>query len=114
MTTRGTNRGTGTGAAATEDRTASVPDTPVTGTAEEIEHRYDDSPESLREEIERTRHELGETVAALAAKTDVRAQAKGVAQSVMSTAATRAQHLLHPAEGRAGRIGKARDRKSVV
>jgi|GEM_PF-1537812 len=111
MTTRGTNRGTGTGAAATEDRTASVPDTPVTGTAEEIEHRYDDSPESLREEIERTRHELGETVAALAAKTDVRAQAKGVAQSVMSTAATRAQHLLHPAEGRAGRIGKARIRR---
>lgn len=110
MTTRGINRGTGTGSAATGER-VTAPDEPITGTAEETRHGHDDSPQSLREQIERTRHELGETVAALAAKTDVRAQAKGVAQSVVSTAAARAQHLLHPAENRAGRIGKARIRR---
>ena len=34
------------------------------------------TPEQVREEIERTREELGDTVAALAHKTDVKAQAK--------------------------------------
>jgi chromosome segregation ATPase len=33
-------------------------------------------PEEIREEIEQTREELGETVEALAAKTDVKAQAR--------------------------------------
>jgi peptidoglycan hydrolase CwlO-like protein len=33
-------------------------------------------PEAIRQEIEATREELGDTVAALAAKTDVKAQAK--------------------------------------
>jgi ElaB/YqjD/DUF883 family membrane-anchored ribosome-binding protein len=36
----------------------------------------DPSPQELREEIEQTREELGDTVEALAAKTDVKAQAK--------------------------------------
>ena len=35
-----------------------------------------DDPEVLREQIEETRQELGDTVAALAAKTDVKARAK--------------------------------------
>jgi hypothetical protein len=35
-----------------------------------------DDPRQLREDIERTRQELGETVAALAEKTDVKARAK--------------------------------------
>jgi ElaB/YqjD/DUF883 family membrane-anchored ribosome-binding protein len=33
------------------------------------------SPDEIREDIEQTRHELGETVEALAAKTDVKARA---------------------------------------
>jgi hypothetical protein len=36
-----------------------------------------DDPEQLRQDIERTREQLGETVEALVAKTDVKAQAKG-------------------------------------
>jgi ElaB/YqjD/DUF883 family membrane-anchored ribosome-binding protein len=35
-----------------------------------------DDPEQIREEIEATRQELGDTVAALAQKADVKAQAK--------------------------------------
>ena len=35
-----------------------------------------ESPEQLRDEIERTRQDLGDTVAALADKTDVKARAK--------------------------------------
>jgi uncharacterized protein DUF3618 len=35
-----------------------------------------DDPEQLRQDIERTREQLGETVEALVAKTDVKAQAK--------------------------------------
>jgi hypothetical protein len=35
-----------------------------------------DTPQELREEIERTRQDLGETVAALAEKSDVKARAK--------------------------------------
>jgi ElaB/YqjD/DUF883 family membrane-anchored ribosome-binding protein len=35
-----------------------------------------DDPEQIREEIEATRQELGDTVAALSAKADVKAQAK--------------------------------------
>ncbi|MFD0070862.1 DUF3618 domain-containing protein [Streptomyces sp. NPDC127166] len=37
------------------------------------------TPEALREQVKRTRDELGVTVEALAAKTDVKAQAKGKA-----------------------------------
>jgi ElaB/YqjD/DUF883 family membrane-anchored ribosome-binding protein len=40
-----------------------------------VDQRPDD-PQALRAEIERTRHELGETVAALAEKTDVKARAR--------------------------------------
>ena len=36
-----------------------------------------EDPEQLRQDIERTREQLGETVEALVAKTDVKAQAKG-------------------------------------
>jgi hypothetical protein len=39
------------------------------------EHAHPRGPEEIREEIERTREELGETVEALAAKTDVKARA---------------------------------------
>lgn len=40
------------------------------------------SPEELREDIERTREELGDTVEALAAKTDVKAQAGAQADAI--------------------------------
>lgn len=46
----------------------------------------DKSPEELRQDIEATRQELGETVEALAEKTDVKAQTKRRIDSVKGTA----------------------------
>jgi hypothetical protein len=45
-------------------------------TGEELTDGGPRTPEQVREEIEQTRSELGDTVAALAEKTDVKAQAK--------------------------------------
>jgi Protein of unknown function (DUF3618) len=43
---------------------------------QELDGDQERTPEQVREEIEQTRAELGDTVAALAQKTDVKAQAK--------------------------------------
>ena len=56
-------------------------------------------PEELREQIEETREELGDTVEALAAKTDVKARARAKVEESKSAAAEKKNHLL----------GKARD-----
>ncbi|MFZ1993148.1 MAG: DUF3618 domain-containing protein [Solirubrobacteraceae bacterium] len=48
------------------------------------------TPEQVREEIERTRAELGETVAQLAAKTDVKAQAHRAVDTAKTTVANKA------------------------
>ena len=47
------------------------------------------SPEEIRAEIEHTREELGDTVEALAGKTDVKAQAKDRIASIKDTAQNR-------------------------
>ena len=44
------------------------------------------SPEQIRADIEQTREELGDTVEALAEKTDVKAQAKSRISAVKNTA----------------------------
>jgi hypothetical protein len=49
-------------------------DAPVTGDDPKVEHS--DDPDEIRAQIEETRQELGETVEALAARTDVKAQVK--------------------------------------
>jgi ElaB/YqjD/DUF883 family membrane-anchored ribosome-binding protein len=51
-------------------------------------------PEQLRAEIEETRRELGETVAALSAKTDVKARAQAKAQDVKATVEEKRDDLL--------------------
>ncbi len=51
------------------------------------------SPEELRGEIEETRAELGDTVQALAEKTDVKAQAKQRAAAAKATALQKKQEL---------------------
>ena len=56
-------------------------------------------PDQLREEIEETREELGDTVEALAAKTDVKAQARRKVEETKSSVAEKKEELL----------GKARD-----
>ena len=50
-------------------------------------------PEQIQREIEETRRELGDTVEALAAKADVKAQVHGRIESVKASARS------HPAPG---------------
>ena len=52
------------------------------------------TPEEIRREIDETREELGDTVEALAAKTDVKAQVKGRVQEIRSDTAQRTDELL--------------------
>jgi hypothetical protein len=51
------------------------------------------SPEEIRRDIEETRGELGDTVEALAAKADVKAQAKGKAEEVKAQAKGKAEEV---------------------
>jgi ElaB/YqjD/DUF883 family membrane-anchored ribosome-binding protein len=53
-----------------------------------------DSPQALREEIERTRRDLGDTVAALAEKTDVKARAKEKVTEVRETVTLKSSELI--------------------
>jgi Protein of unknown function (DUF3618) len=52
------------------------------------------TPEEIRREIDHTREELGDTVEALAAKTDVKAQVKERVDEIKSDAAHRKDELL--------------------
>lgn len=56
------------------------------------------TPEEIRREIDHTREELGDTVEALAAKTDVKAQVKERADEIKSDAAQRKDELLSKAK----------------
>jgi hypothetical protein len=51
-----------------------------------------ETEQSIREDIERTRAELGDTVERLAAKADVKARAKHAASGVAGTGRTAARH----------------------
>jgi ElaB/YqjD/DUF883 family membrane-anchored ribosome-binding protein len=51
------------------------------------------TPEQIREDIERTRGDLGDTVEALAAKTDVKGQAKQRAEEIKSNLQTKREEL---------------------
>ncbi|MET7938122.1 DUF3618 domain-containing protein [Streptomyces sp. NPDC005322] len=64
------------------------------------------SPEELREQVEHTRHELGQTVQALAARTDVKARAQEKATEVKEQAAVKAGELKAKAAeaGQANRV----------
>jgi chromosome segregation ATPase len=53
-----------------------------------------ETPEELREEIERTRQDLGDTVAALAEKTDVKARAKDKVAEVKSNVTEKKTELM--------------------
>ena len=57
-----------------------------------------DNPAEMREEIERTRQDLGDTVAALAEKTDVKAQAKRKVQETKATVVDRKNELVGKAK----------------
>jgi ElaB/YqjD/DUF883 family membrane-anchored ribosome-binding protein len=51
------------------------------------------SPEQIRREIEETREELGDTAAALAAKTDVKTRAKEKVEGVKQTLAAKKESI---------------------
>jgi ElaB/YqjD/DUF883 family membrane-anchored ribosome-binding protein len=53
-----------------------------------------ESPQELRAEIERTRRDLGDTVAALAEKADVKARAREKATEVRETAMQKRDELM--------------------
>ncbi|MWA15261.1 DUF3618 domain-containing protein [Streptomyces sp. BA2] len=55
----------------------------------------------LRAKVERTRHDLGETVEALAAKTDVKARAQEKAVAIKGQTATKAAELSEQARAKA-------------
>lgn len=59
------------------------------------------TPEDLRREIEQTREDLGDTAAALAEKTDVKARAKEKAKDLKQTAAEKAETLKQTAADKA-------------
>ena len=61
-------------------------DRPRNPTAAEATAGETQSPEQIRADIEQTREELGDTVEALAEKTDVKAQAKSRISAVKNTA----------------------------
>jgi alanyl-tRNA synthetase len=64
-------------------------------------------PEEIRREIEDTREELGDTVAALAAKTDVKARAKDKVDSVKHTITEKKESIASSAPGGNGDGGGA-------
>ena len=55
-------------------------------------------PEEIRRDIEATRHDLGDTVEALAAKADVKAQAKQKVDDVKASVAGRKDDLMGKAK----------------
>jgi predicted phage tail protein len=59
------------------------------------------TPEQVREEIEQTRQELGDTAAALAEKADVKAQARRAADNAKQTLAAEAQSIKDSVAGKA-------------
>jgi hypothetical protein len=59
----------------------------------------DKTPEQLRAEIEDTRADLGDTVEALAAKTDVKTRAREKADELKRTATSKKDELLSKAKG---------------
>jgi hypothetical protein len=67
-------------------------------------------PEEIRKDIEGTRQELGETVAALAQKADVKAQAKGKVEDVKSGVGQKITGAKETATGKKeDLLGKARE-----
>jgi ElaB/YqjD/DUF883 family membrane-anchored ribosome-binding protein len=57
------------------------------------------SPEEIRDEIEQTREQLGDTAAALAAKTDVKARAREKVEGVKQTVSEKTEAFTSNAGG---------------
>jgi uncharacterized protein DUF3618 len=66
----------------------------------------DKTPEQIRREIEDTRQELGDTAAALAAKTDVKARAKEKVEGIKQTVSEKKEALASSSAGATGAGGQ--------
>jgi hypothetical protein len=58
-----------------------------------VDTKGSSDPEEIRDDIEQTRDELGETVAALAEKTDVKQQTRAKAEELKGQATAKAREL---------------------
>jgi vacuolar-type H+-ATPase subunit E/Vma4 len=70
------------------------------------------SPEEIRADIEQTREEVGDTVEALAAKTDVKAQAREKVEEIKGTVRAKADEVKAKAQTRADEV-KAKAQSST-
>jgi len=86
--------------------------------SEAVETEGDRTPEQVREEIEQTRVELGDTVAELAAKTDVKAQAHRAADNAKAQALHAADNAkvqaLHAADSAKTQALQAADNAKAI
>jgi Protein of unknown function (DUF3618) len=71
-------------------------------------------PDQIREEIEDTRGELGDTVAALAAKSDVRAQARKKLEEASETAKRKLSEVPETIQRNPGAVAAAGGAVAVV
>jgi F0F1-type ATP synthase membrane subunit b/b' len=62
-----------------------------------VEEQADKSPEEIRRDIDQTREELGDTVEALAHKTDVKAQARERVDTIKQTAQQKREDFISKA-----------------
>ena len=76
---------------------------------ETVRTEDDRTPEEVREEIERTRVEMGETVAELAAKADVKAQAHRAVDNAKATVKDKAHEVKDKAQDVKSRTGAKKD-----
>ncbi|MBV9415663.1 MAG: DUF3618 domain-containing protein [Solirubrobacterales bacterium] len=70
----------------------------MTGSSDSEAATQSSDPEEIRREIESTREELGDTVAALAAKADVKTQAKQRIQATKATVTGKKNELMGKAK----------------
>jgi uncharacterized protein DUF3618 len=72
------------------------------------------TPEQIRVGIEQTREEVGETVEALAAKTDVKAQARRRADEIKANAKAKADELKAKAQSRTPEGAQESGRQAIA
>jgi ElaB/YqjD/DUF883 family membrane-anchored ribosome-binding protein len=76
----------------------------ATNPASGVPDEMPDDPKALRRQIEQTRAEVGKTVEALAAKTDLKAQAKGKIEEVKAQAKEKVDEVKEQASAKVAEL----------
>ncbi|KAB2346901.1 DUF3618 domain-containing protein [Actinomadura rudentiformis] len=103
----------GTGAGTDKPASVTIADTgqPQAGPRSTAAASTEEPQAELRADIERTREDLGDTVEALAAKTDIKARATDKAHELKQAATTTSRHKLHAVGGKVAPAARqARDK----